>query len=47
MLTYRSFTTPKELLERLRDRYNSPLPEGDPASVAHFVKLQQTPIRLR
>eukprot|EP01094_Clydonella_sp_ATCC50884_P005879 TRINITY_DN1486_c0_g1_i1.p1 TRINITY_DN1486_c0_g1~~TRINITY_DN1486_c0_g1_i1.p1 ORF type:complete len:1136 (+),score=369.66 TRINITY_DN1486_c0_g1_i1:225-3632(+) len=47
MLTYRSFTSPKELLEKLIDRFHQPLPEGDPESVNFFAKSQQTPIRLR
>lgn len=48
LLTYRSFTTPQELLQLLKLRYNVPLPTRATSSeLEQFIKAHQNPIRLR
>jgi len=48
MLTFRSFTTGDLLFEQLLERYHVPQPAGmDEMQEADWVKLKQTPIRLR
>lgn len=48
LLTYRSFTTPLELLQMLKLRYDVPLPtRATSAELEQYIKVHQTPIRLR
>ena len=49
LLTYKSFMTPNELLELLRERYNVPMPRDcdTKPKVDEWVKNQREPIRLR
>jgi hypothetical protein len=48
LLTFRSFTTPRELLELLIKRYNMPIPKGlSYGDLQDWKQSKQKPIRLR
>eukprot|EP01102_Stenamoeba_stenopodia_P022968 TRINITY_DN9768_c0_g3_i1.p1 TRINITY_DN9768_c0_g3~~TRINITY_DN9768_c0_g3_i1.p1 ORF type:complete len:1216 (+),score=300.44 TRINITY_DN9768_c0_g3_i1:210-3857(+) len=48
LLTYRSFTTPKEFLALLRQRYNVPIPPNlSGEELENYKKLRVIPVRLR
>ena len=46
-MTYRSFVTPKEFLDLLKQRFCQPLPQGDEASVEAFAAKFQKPMQIR